>query len=105
MKNDNNTHKKFNDNKQTIREEKFKTNLNKRLNKIEGQVSGIKSMIERDCYCDDILNQISAVRAALASVGKILLDSHIKNCVYEKIKNDDEQIIDEFIYTIGKFIK
>ncbi|MDN5303956.1 MAG: CsoR family transcriptional regulator, copper-sensing transcriptional repressor [Fusobacteriaceae bacterium] len=85
--------------------EKIKKNLNVRLNRIEGQIRGIKKMIENDLYCDDILNQISAVKAALNGVSKLLLKRHINTCVVNKIQNNDLEVIDEIIETINKMLK
>ncbi|MBR4852261.1 MAG: metal-sensing transcriptional repressor [Clostridia bacterium] len=75
-----------------------------RLNRIEGQVRGIKNMLENDEYCVDILNQISATRAALGSLASILLEDHIQTCVAEGIKNGDTEIVSELTSTIKKFI-
>lgn len=75
-----------------------------RLNRIEGQVRGIKNMLENDEYCVDILNQISATRAALGSLASVLLEDHIQTCVAEGIKNGDTEIISELTNTIKKFI-
>lgn len=88
----------------TNRNEKFKKNLVTRLNRIEGQISGIRKMIEKDSYCDDVLTQISAAQSALDSVSKLLLESHIKICVLDKIHEGDDEIIDELIKTIGKLL-
>lgn len=83
--------------------------LIKRLNRIEGQVKGIKNMVEEERYCVDILVQISAIRSAINKVGTIILDNHVKGCVMASIKDDDkgqaEEIIDELIDTINKFTK
>ncbi len=75
-----------------------------RLNRIEGQVRGIKNMLENDEYCVDILNQISATRAALGSLASILLEDHVQTCVAEGIKKGDTEIISELTDTIKKFI-
>lgn len=75
-----------------------------RLNRIEGQVRGIKNMLENDEYCVDILNQISASQAALGSLASVLLEDHIQTCVAEGIKNGDTEIISELTNTIKKFI-
>ena len=83
----------------------LKINLTKRMNRIEGQVRGIKSMIERDVYCDDILNQMSAVQSALNSVSRLLLESHMNTCVIDRLKKDDPQIIQEFMKTLSKMMK
>ncbi|MDF2566974.1 MAG: CsoR family transcriptional regulator [Oscillospiraceae bacterium] len=89
----------------TEREQKLKTSLITRLNRVEGQVRGIKGMIERDSYCDDVLNQIAAAQAALDSVSKLVLESHIKGCLVKKIRNGEDDIVDELITTIGKLLK
>lgn len=85
--------------------DKTKKELISRLNRIEGQVRGVKTMIEKDIYCDDILNQIASIHAALASTGKLLLDKHIKSCVRERILSGDDEVIDEVLKTIHKLIK
>ncbi len=91
-------------NKITIREDKLKSNLVIRLNRIEGQVRGIKGMIEKDTYCNDVLVQISAAQAALDSVSKLVLENHIRGCLVEKIQAGEDEIIDELIVTIGKML-
>ncbi|WP_424321641.1 metal-sensitive transcriptional regulator [Hazenella coriacea] len=83
----------------------LKENLIKRMNRIEGQVKGIKNMIERDVYCDDILNQMSAVQAALHSVSRLLLESHINTCVIDRLKEDDRTVVTELLKTISKLTK
>ena len=88
----------------TFREEKLKSNLVKRLNRAEGQVRGIKGMIEKDAYCNDVLIQISAVQAALDSVSKLVLENHIRGCLVKKIQAGEDDIIDELIVTIGKML-
>ena len=85
--------------------DKLKSNLITRLNRIEGQVRGIKGLIEKDTYCDDVLNQISAIQAALNSVGKVLLEGHMKSCVVERIQEGDHEVIDELLLTINKLMK
>jgi DNA-binding FrmR family transcriptional regulator len=85
--------------------EKTKNNLISRLNRIEGQIRGIRGMIEKDVYCDDVLNQISAVQSALNSVGKLLLEGHLKSCVVERIQSGDHEVIDELLTTVNKLIR
>ncbi len=75
-----------------------------RLNRIEGQIRGIKSMVENDEYCIDILDQIAASRAALGSLANLLLEDHLRTCVAEGIKNGDEEIVSELTKTIKKII-
>lgn len=72
-----------------------KNDLVKRLNVIEGQIKGIKQMLELDRNCDDVLIQVSAVSKSLQSFGNSMLKSHLSTCVVEKIKNDDDKVIDE----------
>lgn len=62
-------------------------------------------MIEKDTYCDDVLNQIAAIQSALNSVGKILLEGHMKSCVVERLEQGDKEVIDELLKTVGKLIK
>ncbi|KAF0092159.1 MAG: hypothetical protein FD141_343 [Fusobacteria bacterium] len=76
-----------------------------RLNRIEGQIGGIKKMLENDAYCDDILNQIEASRSALHSVQIILLESHLKNCVVDQLKNGDTDVIEEVLKTFKNLTK
>lgn len=87
------------------RSDKVKKNLVTRLNRIEGQIRGIKGMIEKDTYCDDVITQISATQSALNGVAKLLLEGHMKNCVVERIQDGDEEILDEFLITIQKLMK
>lgn len=85
--------------------EKTKKNLVTRLNRIEGQIRGIKGLIEKDTYCDDVITQISAAQAALNGVAKILLEAHMKECVVERIQEGDMEVLDEVLITIQKLIK
>ncbi|GED12939.1 metal-sensitive transcriptional regulator [Aneurinibacillus migulanus] len=85
--------------------DKMKSNLTTRLNRIEGQIRGIKGMVEKDVYCDDILNQIAAVQSALNGVGRLLLEGHMKSCVIERIQEGDHDVIDELLKTMNKLMK
>ena len=76
-----------------------------RLNRIEGQIRGIKSMVEDERYCVDILTQVSAVQAALNSFNKVLLSSHIKSCVVEQNQDGNLEAVDELCMTIQKVMK
>ncbi|MDH4619977.1 CsoR family transcriptional regulator [Brevibacillus invocatus] len=76
-----------------------------RLNRIEGQVRGIKGMIEKDTYCDDVLNQIASVQSALNGVGKLLLEHHMKSCVMERIQEGDTEVLKELMTSITKLMK
>ncbi|TBL68277.1 metal-sensitive transcriptional regulator [Paenibacillus thalictri] len=85
--------------------DKLKANLSSRLNRIEGQIRGIKGLIEKDTYCDDVLNQIAAAQSALNSVGRLLLEGHMKSCVVERIQDGDREVIDELLITMNKLMK
>ena len=87
------------------RSEKEYKDLIHRLNRIEGQVRGIKKMVENDVYCTDILVQVSAVNAALNSFNKVLLANHIRTCVAEDIRNGKEEPVDELVATLQKLMK
>lgn len=76
-----------------------------RLNRIEGQVRGIKRMLENDAYCTDILIQVSAVNAALNSFNKVLLAEHIRTCVAEDIRQGKDETIDELVVTLQKLMR
>jgi DNA-binding FrmR family transcriptional regulator len=86
-------------------EAEYKALLN-RLNRIEGQVRGIKKMVENDVYCTDILTQVSAIQSALNAFNKELLTNHVKTCVVNNIKNGNEdEIIDELMITVKRLMK
>lgn len=85
--------------------EQLKANLTSRLNRIEGQVRGIKGLIEKDTYCDDVLNQIAAIQSALGSVGRLLLEGHMKSCIVERIQAGEHEVIDELLVTVNKLMK
>jgi DNA-binding FrmR family transcriptional regulator len=85
--------------------DKTKSSLVSRLNRIEGQIRGVKGMIEKDTYCDDVLNQIAAIQSALNGVGKLLLEGHMKSCVVERIQAGEHEVIDELLITVNKLMK
>lgn len=76
-----------------------------RLNRIEGQIRGIKGMVEKDAYCTDILIQVAAVNAALNSFNKELLANHIRTCVANDIREGKDETIDELVNTLQKLMK
>ncbi len=80
-------------------------NLLNRLSRIEGQVRGVKNMVEEERYCVDILTQVSAIQSALNSFNKELLSNHIKTCVVEDIQKGNEQVVDELCETIKKLMR
>ena len=92
-------------NKTKERTEKEYKDLINRLNRIEGQVRGIKKMVENGTYCTDILIQVSAVNAALNSFNKVLLGNHIRTCVAEDIRQGKEETIEELVTTLQKLMR
>lgn len=85
--------------------EKTKKNLVTRLNRIEGQIRGVKGLIEKDTYCDDVITQISAIQSALNSVAKILFEGHLKSCVVERIQEGEMEVVDELLVTMQRLMK
>lgn len=76
-----------------------------RLNRIEGQIRGIKGMVENDAYCIDIITQTAAAEAAVNSFGRELLANHIKTCVVKDIKDGNEETVAELIDTLQRLMK
>lgn len=76
-----------------------------RLNRIEGQIRGIKGMVENNAYCPDILIQSAAVNAAINAFNKELLANHIRTCVADDIRNGKDESIDELVVTLQKLMK
>lgn len=90
-------------NKIKVRSEEEKKLLTTRMNKVIGQMNGIKKMIQEDRYCDDILIQLSAAEKAIRSVSNLLLESHMHSCLIENIKNGNYDIVDDVIDLIKRF--
>ena len=87
------------------RTEKEYKDLINRLSRIEVQVRGIRKMVESDCYCPDILVQVSAVNAALNSFNKVLLANHIRTCVADDIREGNDETIDELVTVLQKLMR
>ena len=85
-------------------EDEYKSLIN-RLNRIEGQIRGIKGMVEKDAYCTDIITQVAAATAALNAFNRELLSSHIHTCVAEDIREGKDETIDELVDTIQKMMR
>ena len=85
-------------------EEEYKS-LVHRLNRIEGQIRGIRGMVENEAYCPDILIQVAAANAALNSFNKVLLANHIKTCVTDDIRAGKEETVDELVKVLQKLMK
>ena len=88
--------------KHTHRASDNKSKLINRLNRLEGQIRGIKSMVEEDVYCDDILIQVAAVKSALDAFSSSLFEEHLKTCVVRDIKANNPEIIEEILTTIKR---
>lgn len=76
-----------------------------RLNRIEGQVRGVRTMVEEDRYCIDILTQVSAIQSALNAFNKELLGQHIKTCVVHDIRDGHDEVVDELVCALQKLMK
>ena len=85
-------------------EKEYKDMMN-RLSRIEGQIRGIKGMVEKNAYCPEILIQVAAANAALNSFNKLLLANHIRTCVAEDIRNGRDETIDELVVTIQNLMR
>ncbi len=91
--------------KTTARSDEERKKLMNRLSRIEGQIRGIRGMLEKDAYCTDILTQSAAVNAAVNAFNRELLDSHIRGCVVRDIKEGKGEVIDELLVSLQKLMK
>ncbi len=91
--------------KKTLRGEEEQKKLINRLNRIEGQIRGIRSMVESDTYCNDILIQSAAVSAAINAFNRELIAGHMRNCVARDLRAGDDAVIDELVQTLQKLMK
>ncbi len=91
--------------KTTERTEAERKKLIHRLNRIEGQIRGIRGMVEKDAYCTDILVQSAAVNAAVNAFNRDLIARHIKGCVVRDIREGRDEVIDELVATLQKLMK
>jgi len=89
----------------TERSDSLKSDLVTRLRRIEGQVKGVTRMVEEDVYCDNILHQISAIRAALEGVGKLVLENHLRGCLVDRIQAGELEVVDELLVTVKTLLK
>jgi len=88
-----------------MRSDEEQKKLINRLNRIEGQIRGIKSMVENNAYCTDILVQSAAVNAAVNAFNKVLISNHIKGCVVRDIKQEKYEVIYELVEILQKLMK
>ena len=91
--------------KKKVRSEEEYTKLIHRLNRIEGQIRGLRRMLEEDAYCPDVLVQASAASAAIGAFSRELLEAHIRTCVVEGVRSGDEAVIDELMQTLQRMMK
>lgn len=91
--------------KKTLRTEEEKKKLLNRLSRIEGQIRGIKSMVETDSYCNDILIQASAVTAAMNAFDRELIAGHMRTCVARDLREGNDEVIEELTQTLQKLMK
>ncbi len=91
--------------KSTVRTEEDKKKLMNRLKRIEGQIRGIQTMLEKDAYCNDILIQSAAANAAINAFNKEILSRHIHTCVVRDIKDGKLDVVDELTATVQKLMK
>lgn len=91
--------------KTTERSEPERRKLIHRLNRIEGQIRGIRRMVERDAYCTDVLMQSAAVNAAVNAFNRDLIANHIRGCVARDIREGKDEVIDELVATLQKLMK
>jgi len=89
----------------TMRDDGLKQNLLSRMGRIEGQVKGVTRMIEQDVYCDNVLHQISAIRAALDALGKLVLEDHLRGCIVDRIQAGELEVVDELMVTVKTLLK
>lgn len=88
-----------------IRTEEEKKALLNRLSRIEGQIRGVRSMVERDAYCPDVLTQAAAVSAAMDSFARTMLCEHIRTCVAEQVRQGHDEALDELMDVIRKYMR
>jgi DNA-binding FrmR family transcriptional regulator len=91
--------------KKTYRGDKEKKQLINRLNRIEGQISGVKKMIENDSYCNDVLIQLSAVENAIKSLSNQVLENHLYSCISRDLEKGNLEVVDEIISLFKRFNK
>ncbi len=93
------------ENKKTHRTDEEKKLITNRINRIEGQLRGVKKMIEADTYCNDVLIQMSAIQNSIKSLSNHILENHLYSCVTRDLENENLEIIDELINLFKKFNK
>ena len=89
--------------KQTPRDDEFQADLQKRLNRAIGQLNGVKSMIDDNRYCGDVLTQLAAAESAVHRVSELVMANHMHTCVIEQIREGNDEVIDEALDLMRKF--
>ena len=92
-------------NKTTARTDDERKKLIHRLNRLEGQIRGIRAMVENDAYCNDILTQSAAVNAAVNAFNRALISSHLHTCVARDLREGRDEVIDELTATLLRLMK
>lgn len=90
--------------KRTPRSEQLKADATRRLNRAIGQLNGIKTMIEEDRYCGDVLTQLAAVESAVKAVSREVMQDHLETCVVERVQAGDTEVVDEVMGLFKKFM-
>ena len=91
--------------RKTERPDETRKKLIHRLNRIEGQIRGLKDMIERDAYCNDVLTQSAAAGAALNAFNRELIGAHLRGCVSRDLREGREEVVDELLVTLSRLMK
>lgn len=91
--------------KETERTEKLQADVKKRLNRAIGQLNGVKNMIDNNRYCGDVLTQLAAAESAVHSAAEMILRDHLETCVKDRIRQGDDEIIEEAMRLIKKFAR
>ena len=90
--------------KRTPRSEQLKADVTRRLNRAIGQLNGIKTMVEEDRYCGDVLTQLAAVESAVKAVSREVMQDHLETCVVERVQAGDTKVVDEVMGLFKKFM-
>lgn len=89
--------------KETPRSEELQADLQKRLNRVIGQLGGVKAMIDDNRYCGDVLTQLAAAESAVHSISALMLQNHLETCVVEQIRRGNVEVVDEVMQLMKKF--
>ena len=89
--------------KDTPREQELQADLQKRLNRVIGQLNGVKKMVDDNRYCGDVLVQLAAVQSAVRSISTIIMQNHLETCIVEQVQKGNTEVIDEVMQLMRKF--